>query len=210
MVAVWGGAIPARGGVEISADAYLDKVRGMWLGEILGNYAGAGLVPGTTSNREGYVVDGGARFDVGWNAILATPTWVGDDDTALEYMYVDLLKTKPDPSAEDIRRTWLDNFPSPANKLYIANRQALWLMAPPPTGASLSPPQTGDIRHNMEWYAIDSQITTESIGALTPGSPARAAELCRKFAGVTNDGFAVHAAQFYAAMYAAAATDSGV
>ena len=55
----------ARAQQQIDADAYLDKLRGMWMGQVIGNYAGRGDVPGTTRNREGYVVRGGGDYDVG-------------------------------------------------------------------------------------------------------------------------------------------------
>ena len=151
----------ALGQRNISADAYLDKARAMWTGQILGNYAGRGYVPGTTQYREGYIQYGGGDFDVGWSDVLSTSTWVADDDTSLEYMYLDLLKGNADPSPSDIKQTWTNNIS--AGSLYIANKQARWLMEPPPVGASLSPPQTGSIYKNIHWYAIDAQIATESI-----------------------------------------------
>ena len=140
--------------------------------------------------------------------MLATSPWVGDDDTCFEYMYADLLSQTAAPTASQIRQAWVDNIP--ATSVYIANKQARWLMDAPPTGLSLSPPQTGSFRYNMHATAIDSQITTESIGAMTPGMRQAAADLSAALANVSNDGFAVHAAQFYAAMYADAAFESNV
>ncbi|MFH1733018.1 MAG: ADP-ribosylglycohydrolase family protein, partial [Planctomycetota bacterium] len=147
-------------------------------------------------------------FDIGWDNVLATSPWVGDDDTCFEYMYVSLLGQSTSPTSSEIRQAWVDNIP--AESVYIANRQARWLMDPPPTGMSLSPPDTGSFRYNMHAAAIDSQITTESLGALAPGLRQRAADISGTFAGVSNEGFSVHAAQFYAAMYADAATESNV
>ena len=193
-------ARPAAAQRQISADVYLDKARGMWLGELIGNYAGR--------PREGYVVRGGLVYDVAWNTVLATNPWVADDDTSFEYMYVSLLGQSASPDSTHIRDAWVANIP--ATSVYIANRQARWLMDAPPTGKSLSPPQTGSFRNNMHAAAIDSQITTESLGSLAPGMRQRAADLSGTFAGVSNEGFSVHAAQFYAAMYADAATKSNV
>ncbi len=201
-------AAPAAEPRQISADVYLDKVRGMWMGELIGNYAGRGKVPGTTEYREGHIVRGGADFDIGWDDVLATTTWVSDDDTCFEYLYLDLLGQTATPTSADIRQAWLDNVP--ASSVYIANRQARYLMDPPPTGASLSPPDTGKFRNNVRAYAIDSQITTEALGALVPGLRQRAADLSGTFAAVSNEGYSAHAAQFYAAMYAAAGTESDV
>ena len=198
----------AAGEHTLSADVLADKLRGMWMGQLLGNYAGRGTVPGTSLWREGYVVRGGGDFDIGWQEVLATPTWVADDDTSLEYMYLSLLKDAADPGPAAVRDAWVANVP--AGGLYFANRQARWLMAPPPVGADLLPPETGTFARNLHAYAIDAQIATETTGALLPGMPQAAADLCRPFAEVTNEGFPVHAAQFYAAMYAVAAFESDV
>jgi len=195
-----GAGLLAHGQRSLSADAYLDKVHGMWMGQILGNYAGR--------PSEGHVVRGGEYLDIPWDSILDTAAWQSDDDTCLEYMYLDLLKGTLEPTSAQIRQAWTDNIS--AGSLYIANRQARWLMEPPPVGASLSPPQTGSLHHNMHFYAIDAQIATESLGALAPGMRQRAAELCGSFASVTNEGYSVHAAQFYAAMYASAAFESDI
>jgi len=201
-------ARPAAGQRQIYADVYLDKARGMWLGELIGNYAGKGYVPGTKTYREGYIVRGGAYYDVGWDNVLATTTWLGDDDTCFEYLYLDMLAQSAAPTSAEIRQGWLGNIP--ASSVYIANRQARYLMDPPPTGENLSPPATGSFRNNMYAAAIDSQITTESLGALVPGMRQRAADISGAFAGVSNEGFSAHAAQFYAAMYAAGAMESDV
>ncbi len=196
-------ARPAAALRQISANVYLDKAHGMWLGELIGNYAGR-LVEGT-------VVRGGIiNYNIDWSNVLATTTWGGDDDTAFEYMYVKLLGQYPSPTSPHIRDAWVANIKIPGTPVYIANKQARWLMDPLPTGKSLSPPETGSFRNNMHAAAIDSQITTESLGALAPGLLQRAADLSGTFAGVSNEGFSVHAAQFYAAMYADAAFESDV
>ncbi|MCX7427045.1 MAG: ADP-ribosylglycohydrolase family protein [Planctomycetia bacterium] len=200
LVVLLAAARPTSAQRQISADVYLDKARGMWFGELIGNYAGR--------PREGSVVRGGLVYDVAWNTVLATNPWVADDDTSFEYMYISLLGQSPSPDSAQIRNAWKANIP--AGSVYIANRQARWLMDAPPTGESLSPPETGSFRNNMHAAAIDSQITTESLGALVPGMRQRAADLSGTFAGVSNEGFSVHAAQFYAAMYADAATESNV
>jgi len=193
-------ARPAAAQREISAEVYLDKALGMWMGELIGNYAGRPC--------EGSIAGGGLDYQVDWTAVLGTSTWLGDDDTCFEYLYAGLLSQDAAPAAAQIRQAWVDNIP--ASSVYIANRQARYLMDAPPTGLSLSPPQTGSFQYNVHATAIDSQITTESLGALAPGLRQRAADLCGTFAGVSNEGFSVHAAQFYAAMYASAAFESDV
>jgi hypothetical protein len=48
--------------------------------------------------------------------------------------------------------------------IYIANRQAWYLMS-----HGFAAPATGAYRHNMHAYAIDAQITTESLGGARAG-----------------------------------------
>lgn len=176
----------------ISANAYLDKLHGMWLGEVLGQRAGGPW--------EGCLLDGWPA-PVDWSGILATNPFQADDDTCFEYMHMLLLSQNPTPTDQQISQEWIDHVPVPG--FYIANRQARWLLS-----EGFSAPDTGSIHHNMEWYAIDSQITTESLGALEPGMRQRAADLARQFGSVTNDGFALDAATYYAAMYSDAAFES--
>ena len=195
-----------RAGRPILADDYRDKVRGMWLGQILGNYAGRPTEGVYHASSPGYP-RGSPAASISWDFVLgASPptSWGGDDDTVFEYMYGNLLSGNSSPSNAQIRQTWETLVPT--GSFYIANKQARYLMATP--SPDLTPPATGSINNNMHWYAIDSQITTESVGAMVPGMRQRAADLAGQFARVTNDGYAVHAAQFYAAMYSAAAVEN--
>ncbi len=195
---------PAIAERTLLADDYADKLAGMWLGEILGNYAGR-----PTEGR--FKIPGGnPAAEISWDFVatgddgLPRTRWDGDDDTVLEWMYAASLTTTPAPTHADVRQTWETYVPMPS--FYIANKQARWLMASPTPDRT--PPQTGSIKYNMHWYAIDSQITTEAVGALTPGMRQHAADLSGRFARATNDGYAVHAAQFYAALYAAGAMET--
>jgi len=190
-------AVPAQAQRTLGADDYLDRLRGMWLGEILGNYAG--------NPYEGwYAVRGGIPIDaIDWSFASNTNPWVGDDDTVLEYLYIDTLGRYPVPCRSQTRYMWTTHIP--VGSFYIANRQARWLMS-----SGMTYPETGSLRYNMHWYAIDSQITTESVGASVPGMRQKAADLAGRLGSVTNDGYALHAAQFYAAMYAAAPLETNV
>ena len=188
-------AAPTAAQETISADAYRDKLQGMWVGQLLGNYAGRPV--------EGDVVRGGLTYTVDWATVTATPYWYGDDDTCFEFLYADVLNETPDPTPAQISAEWVDHIKP--DTFYIANKQARWLMT-----QGYQPPATGNHSYNYHWYAIDAQIATESIGGMTPGMRQRAAELTERFASVSNEGLAVHAAQFYAAMYATAAYESDV
>jgi hypothetical protein len=183
----------------ISDAVLLDKLRGMWFGQLIANHTGRPL-EGSNTTRE-------ALPDAAFSWVIKTTQqdpWTGDDDTNFEYLNLHGLETYGvSPTQAQIQAEW--NQHVTYTGIYIANLQAKFLM-----DHGLFAPATGSYRHNMHAYAIDSQITTESLGAMSPGMRQWAVDGVRKFGGVTNSGFSLHAAQYYAAMYAAAAFESDV
>jgi autotransporter-associated beta strand protein len=168
----------------------------MWLGEILGVSAGAAY--------EGkYTGRGGNTVSLNWPSVLATDPWRADDDTVLEYMNLGLVRDYGIPSGAQLKAAWETYVP--LGTLWCADYQARTLM-----NYNFTPPNTGSPRNNLAWAYIDSQITTEALGAAAPGMRQRAADLAGAYGSVTNSGYALHAAQFYAAMYAAAPLEAGV
>jgi hypothetical protein len=171
----------------ILTDDLNDKMRGMWLGQLIGNMAGRsteGRFSGSYPNPDP---------NVPW--VIKT-IWDADDDTDIEYIAIHILETDGfDCNSQQIADQW--NTHITGSGIYIANRQAWYLM-----GDGFLPPDTGSRAYNQHWYSIDSQITTETLGAVSPGLPQSAIDLTAMFARVTNTGFPTHAAQLYAAMYA--------
>jgi len=185
----------ARAEKTISRSLLYDKMRGMWLGQLIGNNAGRateGQYSGSLPNP---------ASSVPW---VLKQVWDGDDDTDMEYLALHILEaTALDPNNAELAQQWMDHVT--ASGIYIANKQAWCLLA-----NGLIPPDTGSRRYNRHWYAIDSQITTESIGALCPALSQAAVDLTARFAHITNEGYPVHAAQFYAALYANAFFESDI
>ena len=166
-----------------------DKLRGMWLGQLIGNYAGReteGEYSTSTPNPASAVP---------W---VIRQEWDADDDTDIEYVALHILQTHGlDCNYPEIAQQWRTHIGTCG--LYLANKQAWYLMAD-----GYLPGDTGSRTYNEHWYSIDSQITTEVLGAISPGLVQSAIDLAGRFAHITNTGFAVHAAQFYSAMYATA------
>ncbi|MHC4653428.1 MAG: ADP-ribosylglycohydrolase family protein [Planctomycetota bacterium] len=171
----------------ILADDLNDKMRGMWLGQLIGNMAGRtteGRFAGSYPNPDP---------NVPW---VIKSVWDADDDTDIEYIAIHILETDGfDCNSQRITDQWDTHITS--SGIYIANRQAWYLM-----GDGYLPPETGCRTYNQHWYSIDSQITTETLGAISPGLTQSAIDLTGRFARITNTGFPIHAAQLYAAMYA--------
>ena len=181
----------------LSADAYYDRLHGLWFGQLIGNHTGRSF-EGEYCTREPALDDAFA-----W--VIKTShedSWTGDDDTSFEYLYLYGLEDFGlEPTPAEIESLWDAHVP--LTDIYIANRQAKYLMQ-----HGFDVPDTGAWRFNMHAYAIDAQITTESLGALSPGMRQWAVDAARRFGSVTNDGAALHAAECYAAMFAVAAFES--
>ncbi len=199
-------ALPAaRAERLLTADAYLDKVRGMWLAQLIGN------LPGRPTEGVYNGPDPDPRASVPWD-LRGQPgnPWPGDDDTDIEYLIQHTFLTHGvNPTPAQLRAEWVQHVPW--FTVFIANRQARFLMdhesAP---GVAFVPPLTGSYHWNLCWNAIDPQLTAESIGALSPGRRQWAVDRAGVWAGITTDGFPIHATQFYVAMYAAAFFESNV
>ncbi|MHC4752160.1 MAG: ADP-ribosylglycohydrolase family protein [Planctomycetota bacterium] len=173
----------------IQADELKDKIRGMWLGQLIGNCAGReteGQYSGSTPNP---------NLVVPW---VIKQEWDADDDTDIEYVALHILETHGlDCNSQEMTDEWRTHITS--SGIYIANRQAWYLMED-----GYFPSDTGSRTYNEHWYSIDCQITTEMLGAISPGLVQSSIDLTGRFARISNSGFPVHAAQFYSAMYAKA------
>ncbi|MFI4912704.1 MAG: ADP-ribosylglycohydrolase family protein [Sedimentisphaeraceae bacterium JB056] len=182
----------------ISRSQVVDKIEGMWLGQIVANMAGRpteGSYSGSSPNP---------AESVEW--VLRGPDsyWPGDDDTDIEYIALDTFETYGmNPTPQQLADQWLDHITS--SGIYISNRQAWYLM-----GDGFLPSETGSRSYNMHWYSIDSQITTEIIGTINPGLIQHAIDTTYTFASISNEGFPIHASQFYSAMYANAYFESDI
>jgi hypothetical protein len=181
--------LQVNGEKTILTDDLNDKMRGMWLGQLIGNMAGR--------NTEGHFAGSYPNPDPNVPWIIKT-IWDADDDTDIEYIAIHILETDDfDCNSQQIADQWNTHITTSGAGIYIANRQAWYLM-----GDGFLPPNTGSRTYNQHWYSIDSQITTETLGAISPGLPQSAIDLTARFARVTNTGFPTHAAQLYAAIYA--------
>jgi len=179
----------------VTAVELFDRMRGMWLGQLIGNAAGRateGLFSGSSPNPDDAVP---------WQIKMV---WDADDDTDVEYVALHALFSHGfDCDSAQVAAQWIEHMT--ADGIYVANKQAWRLMLD-----GHIPPETGSRTYNQHWYSIDAQICTEILGAVSPGMPQAAIDLAGRFGRITNDGFAVHAAQFYAALYANAFFESDV
>ncbi|RFU47610.1 ADP-ribosylglycohydrolase family protein [Paraburkholderia sp. DHOC27] len=141
---------------------------------------------------------------------LGVPLVVTDDDVAGTFTFLrafDEHGVKPELSAEEIGKTWLNNI--------VENRAILWWGG---SGNSsehtawlnlkrgIPAPASGSIEVNGQTVAeqIGAQIFIDGWAMVAPGQPKLAAQLAEQAATVSHDGEAVHAAKLLAAMEAEA------
>lgn len=222
------------GEIALSRTAYQEKLAGFWLGLSIANWTG--LV--TEMDKIGGAGPAGrfyTRADWGkadepsiWgqgvpsdlsptiNWVLRSPSqvWGSDDDSDIEYIYLQLMLQSPNPllTGTQIRAGWLayiyrdDNTPhrtkdgKPENFLWVSNQQAFDLMQ-----QGMLPPFTGMPPQNPHYDMIDAQLTTELFGALAPGRPDIAQQLAYLPIRTTASGEAADIAQFYVELHARAA-----
>ena len=129
----------ASGEKIVLADDLYDRMRGMWLGQLIGNAAGR--------ETEGeYSSTPNPNDSVPW---VIKQEWDADDDTDIEYLALHILETDGfDCNSHQIADQWRTHINSPG--IYIANKQAWHLM-----GDGYLPPETGSRTYNEHWYSID-------------------------------------------------------
>ncbi|MGE3109378.1 MAG: ADP-ribosylglycohydrolase family protein [Phycisphaerales bacterium] len=179
---------------------YEDRLRAMWLGEVIGNWTGLPI-------ENAYV---GPPFltDDAWGQVLAPgyppldfvfqDPWRADDDTDIEYVYLHALTTLNDTrlSGLQIADFWRAHV---NHHIWISNAAARGLME-----RGVLPPGTSLGACNIFRTMIDAQLTTEFFGAMNPGMPAQALEMADLPIRTTAYGNAVHASQAYVVMYSLA------
>jgi ADP-ribosylglycohydrolase len=181
---------------------YEDRLRAMWLGEVIANWTGR-----TTEGCCCPGCPGGGDFltDADWGGqtpggktiefILDQDPWLADDDTDIEYIYQYLMESHgPELTAEQIRAGWMVHI---NDFIWVSNARARALM-----DRGVAPPETSLGCGNIHSLRIDAQLTTEMFGVYCPGRPADALALAQLPIRTTAEGYAAHAAQAFVVMYA--------
>jgi len=226
-------AAAAHGSV-LSRTLYQEKLAGFWLGLSIANWTGlvtemdkiggAGPVGRFYTRADwgkadepsiwGQGVPSDLSPTINWVLRKPEQVWGSDDDSDIEYIYLQLMAQSPNPllTGAQIRAGWLahiyrdDNTPhrtkegKPENFLWVSNQQAFDLMQ-----QGWEPPFTGLPPQNPHYDMIDAQLTTELFGALAPGRPDIAQQLAYLPIRTTASGEAADIAQFYVELHARAA-----
>ncbi len=196
---------------SVPAD-YLERVYAGVLGKLIGVYLGRPF-EGWTYQRimkelgpiEYYVHDR-----------LGAPLVVTDDDVSGTFTFVRALAehgVKPDLTAEEIGKTWLNSIIEQRSILWWggngnSTEHTAWLNLK----RGLPAPHSGSIATNGQAVAeqIGAQIFIDGWAMVAPGQPKLAAKLAEAAGSVSHDGESVHAAKLIAAMEAEAFLTSDI
>lgn len=212
-----GSTVEARGFQrrEITRNTLEDKVSGYWIGQLTGNYFGFPFellyndkpVPIDvdkffTSRNKGdiRINDGDQRgnIDVLIKYLGGAPS---DDDHDLEFVTLHAVERYGlDISYEEIAPMMAEHV---KRMVWVSTKKAV-----DDIRKGAMPPDTGSKEKNPYWNDLMASISTEIWGAFYPGMTQKAADGAEWFGRITNDGYAVFLAKFYAAMYSAAFFES--
>jgi ADP-ribosylglycohydrolase len=187
-------------------DDYLERVYAGVLGKLIGVFLGRPFENWTHQR----IMDQLGTIEYYVHDRLGVPLVVTDDDVAGTFTFLrafDEHGVKPELSAEEIGKTWLNNI--------VENRAILWWGG---SGNSsehtawlnlkrgIPAPASGSIAVNGKTVAeqIGAQIFIDGWAMVAPGRPALAARLAEQAAKVSHDGEAAYAAMLLAAMEAEA------
>jgi hypothetical protein len=145
----------------LSHDDYVDRVKAIWLAQMIGQATGvrfehqtASVLPITPPS----VLPGYAPID---------------DDYYYEMVAVrGFERYGIHMSVQQLGRQWLAN----SAGAWGSSRQALLLMR-----RGVLPPDTGSPRYNKLWWTIGPEFSSDLYGALSPGMPVQAAHLARQY-----------------------------
>ena len=195
----------------IGRDELLGKMRGFWIGQLVGNYMGFPFETCYVEEPMSFLVDRYYthrddpaivlnRWDLrGYIPVAAD--WLegapSDDDTDIEFVTLHAVeKFGLDINYEEITQMWKKHI---NRKIWVANRTARSLM-----DKGLVPPDTGKKENNENWFQIDPQLVNEIWSAFYPGMTEKAAERALWGARITNDDWGTHPTIAYGVMYSAA------
>ncbi len=180
---------PGRGGVRrISVEVYVDKMKGGWLGQMVGVGWGAP----TEFRYQGVIMP---ESDVpAWSPRMANQ--FQQDDIYVEMTFLRTLELHG--LGVSIRQAGID-FANSGYRLWHANQAGRENLR-----RGIAPPDSGHPQFNQHADDIDYQIEADFSGLIAPGMPNIAIQLGEKFGRLMNYGDGLYGGQFIGGMYAEA------
>jgi len=183
----WGCAEP-RGFRTLSTEAYLDKMKGAWVGQMVGVSYGAP-----------YEFRSPGRIDEGeirpWKPEYIANA-IRQDDLYVEMTWLMCLEDNG-----------LDVTFAQAGKAFAETKYPLWhanRRGRVNVQRGILPPASGNPQNNVHANDIDYQIEADAIGIICPGLPQESNRLGNIFGHIMNYGDGVYGGLFMQGMYCAA------
>ncbi len=173
---------------KISLDAYRDKMKGAWIGQM----AGVGWGLPTEFDYVDVLIPLEEVPD--WKPTMINQQ--GNDDLFVEMTFLSSMEKYG--IDVDFKQAGID-FANTGYGLWAANR-----MGRENLRSGMAPPESGHPLHNPNCEDIDYQIEADYSGIIAPGMPNVAIRLGEKFGRIMNYGDGVYGGQFVGGMYAAA------
>jgi len=155
-----------QGQLVISRAKYLDRVRAIWTGQMIGQWTGGFFehqVASVLKNTPLHPSKGYAPVD---------------DDYYYEMVAIRAFeKYGIHLTVEQLGSQWLENNAGS----WGSSEQALLLLK-----RGMKPPDTGNPRYNKLWWTIGPQFSSDVYGALNPGMPDAAAEMARRLTHING------------------------
>jgi ADP-ribosylglycohydrolase len=174
---------------EIPADILEDKIRGGFLGQLIGDLNGL-------EHEMKYIAEPGNVLE--YTPALPEGAWT-DDDTDIEWPYLlEMQRTKAIVlSYPQITELWKKHINRGMWSSHLYLRQLMDL--------GIDPPLTGRIAINP-WadFNLSGQFVSETWGLISPGMPRTAARIGIHYTHVSIDGEAIQSTQMMDAMIATA------
>jgi hypothetical protein len=175
--------------IELSAETIEDKIRGGFLGQLLGN------LNGLAHENKYYDEPGSVE-----TYIPALPEGARtDDDTDIEWVYIVAIQRSMSVCLpwEHITQLWKTHI---NDHIWCSNQYVRRLM-----DVGIGPPLTGNPALNP-WadFNISGQFVCETFGLLAPAMPQTAARIGLHYTHVSIDGEPAQATQLFTAMIATA------
>jgi len=181
--------------LDIRQDVIEDKIRGGWLGQLLGNLNGL-------PHEMRYIDEPGSVESY----IPALPEGArSDDDTDIEWIYISAMQENDrimltPGQISDLWRKHINE------RIWCSNLYARNLM-----NLGIKPPLTGMIALNP-WaiFNISGQFICESFGLIAPAMPQTAAKIGLNYTHVTIDGEPAQTTQLFTTMIATAYIENDI
>ncbi len=186
--------------VEISEEVMLDKVKGGWVGQVVGcTYGGP-----TEFSWNGTWIQ--QSVPLRWDGEMMLEYYTDNpglyDDIYMDLAFLAVLADKGlDAPVEELAK----KYANAGFTLWHANQAGRWNIL-----NGIMPPESGHWKNNPHADDIDFQIESDFIGLINPGMPATALDYALKVGHIMNYGDGVYGGVFVAAMYSHAFVETDI